>query len=230
MKKILAIGDIHGRDDWKRVVEKADWDICVFVGDYFDSYDLSPNIQLVNFLDIVDFKKKNKDKVILLTGNHDLHYMLPKEQYSGYQETYAHRYKWLLEAAKPLMKRAYEYHGLLFTHAGVTESWAMQHGVATEHIASEINLLPLEAFAFSSRQPYDPYGDAIHQGPMWVRPRSLKKDAIKGYTQIVGHTQVEAITDYTDTIKLIDSPESGEYLVIKVTNNKYEFDIRNVGI
>jgi predicted phosphodiesterase len=37
--KIVAIGDIHGRDYWKQIIEQEqDADVFVFVGDYFDSF------------------------------------------------------------------------------------------------------------------------------------------------------------------------------------------------
>ncbi len=35
--KIITIGDIHGRDFWKKILEEP-MDQLVFIGDYFDSY------------------------------------------------------------------------------------------------------------------------------------------------------------------------------------------------
>lgn len=41
--KIVAIGDIHGRDIWEDIVKKEhDADKIVFVGDYFDTRDNMP--------------------------------------------------------------------------------------------------------------------------------------------------------------------------------------------
>lgn len=72
--KIIALGDIHGRDIWKDIVKKeSDADKIVFVGDYVDTHDnISPYKQVDNFKEIVEYKKENKDKVILLIGNHKL--------------------------------------------------------------------------------------------------------------------------------------------------------------
>ena len=39
--KLVAIGDIHGRDIWKQIVETEQPNTVVFVGDYFDSFDKS---------------------------------------------------------------------------------------------------------------------------------------------------------------------------------------------
>ncbi|MFM7767039.1 MAG: hypothetical protein ACKO9S_04160 [Bacteroidota bacterium] len=38
MKKIVAIGDIPGRDVWKKIVKShQDADRIIFIGDYFDA-------------------------------------------------------------------------------------------------------------------------------------------------------------------------------------------------
>ena len=38
--KYILIGDIHGRTQWKKIVEKEkDADKFIFLGDYFDPYD-----------------------------------------------------------------------------------------------------------------------------------------------------------------------------------------------
>jgi predicted MPP superfamily phosphohydrolase len=70
---ICAIGDIHGNPLWEKIVEKEsdNSDLIVFLGDYFDSFSYSTVEQIHNFLKIIEFKKKNNDKVILLIGNHD---------------------------------------------------------------------------------------------------------------------------------------------------------------
>jgi predicted phosphodiesterase len=35
--KTIAVGDIHGRDSWKRLAEQESFDQIIFLGDYFDS-------------------------------------------------------------------------------------------------------------------------------------------------------------------------------------------------
>jgi metallophosphoesterase superfamily enzyme len=71
--KLLAIGDIHGRDVWKDINFLA-FDKVVFVGDYVDSYIRSDWQVYQNLKEIIDLKKQNFDKVVLLLGNHDIHY------------------------------------------------------------------------------------------------------------------------------------------------------------
>jgi predicted phosphodiesterase len=86
MKKILVIPDIHGRDYWKKVVNQHidDVDQIVFLGDYFDSFDIKPLFQIHNFKEIMEIRKMFSDKVITLIGNHDYHYLrFTNSQYSG---------------------------------------------------------------------------------------------------------------------------------------------------
>ena len=46
MSKTIYIGDIHGRDVWEEIVEKHDdADNIVFIGDYFDSFDIPAVVQ-----------------------------------------------------------------------------------------------------------------------------------------------------------------------------------------
>ena len=79
--KILVIPDIHGETFWKEPVQKYidQVDRIVFLGDYLDPYpeegkDYSPQGLFDNLMDIIDLKRTNMDKVVLLKGNHDQHY------------------------------------------------------------------------------------------------------------------------------------------------------------
>ena len=59
------------------------------------------------------------------------------------------------------------------------------------------------------------YGDSINNGPLWVRPRSLQKDSLDDYIQVVGHTHMKGkITINEDKLYFCDSLPN-EYLVIE---------------
>jgi hypothetical protein len=75
--KIVAIGDIHGRDLWKAIVKaEPDADYYIFVGDYFDRSLKSPAEQVRNFEEILEWKQsRTRGEVSLLLGNHDYHYL-----------------------------------------------------------------------------------------------------------------------------------------------------------
>ena len=63
------IGDIHGQDSWKRLVDEDC--INIFVGDYFDPYqDFTVEELERNFMEIVEYKRKHRKNTVLLYGNH----------------------------------------------------------------------------------------------------------------------------------------------------------------
>ena len=119
--KIVAIGDLHGNDIWKEIISAhRNTDIFVFIGDYFDSLDISPEKQINNFKDLITFKEANKDEVILLLGNHSYHYLgVCDDRYSGYQRAHASVYRDLLTDAieKNLLQMCYTHRNFLFSHA-----------------------------------------------------------------------------------------------------------------
>lgn len=112
-KKILSIGDIHGRDTWKEILfgssyEYNIWatavangaspvdelwkdmpfmsyDKIIFVGDYVDSYKISNSVIKHNLHEIIELKKALGDLVVLLIGNHDVQYIVDDQVCSGYR-------------------------------------------------------------------------------------------------------------------------------------------------
>lgn len=209
-KKIIAIGDIHGRDVWRKI---PDADRVVFVGDYFDSRSgISGVAQLENFFDICHYKMENPEKVVLLLGNHDYHYLRGvSESYTGYQPLMRFTFELALHEArnKGLMQWVYLEDGFLFSHAGVTKTWLKANGGDL----SKINDLPDKAFRFNPGDNDSPVGDDVCQSPIWVRPGSLEADRLESVVHVVGHTMQDGIGVGDDVI-YIDALESGEYLEI----------------
>ena len=75
MESIVAIGDIHGMESWRNIVEKHYESKIVFMGDYLDPYGyVTRENQLMNLCSIISLKMNRPDDVVLLLGNHDLHY------------------------------------------------------------------------------------------------------------------------------------------------------------
>lgn len=91
---MIVIPDVHGRLFWKEAVAAAKEDeTIIFLGDYLDPYShefekdplmaqfaetnkTKSNHVLNNFKEIIEFKKQNPDKVVLLLGNHDCTYAI----------------------------------------------------------------------------------------------------------------------------------------------------------
>lgn len=208
--KILAIGDTHGRTDWRVLLEQdlSQYKRIVFIGDYFDTHDdITQQQQIDNFQDIIFFKKKYLDKVILLIGNHDYHYMGDFSiTYSGFISANAFTVRELLQQAlkESLIQMSHlevtKQIPILFTHAGVTKTWWLKNGEldSLDNISNRINDLFIytpKVFEFTAGPKYNNYGDEICQTPIWIRPHSLLADTVsKDILQVVGHTQMKEIT------------------------------------
>ena len=79
--KVLVVPDVHGRLFWTEevygVLENTDDVKVVFLGDYLDPYDedcVDKEYCIKVLDDIIELKKKYRDRVILIIGNHDYHY------------------------------------------------------------------------------------------------------------------------------------------------------------
>jgi predicted phosphodiesterase len=226
--KIIVLGDTHGLDKWKEIV-KQPFSKVIFLGDYFDSFDVLFQDQWENFTDILEFKSQNPDKVILLLGNHEYHYLgATNEHYSGYQFENSSQIGACLdsEIEEGNIQICYVHYDFIFSHAGITNTWYNENVPIKVNIRDDINNLfktNPEKFKFTPSTPLDNSGDSITQSPLWVRPRALLSDKIDGFTQVVGHTHKESIEINEDVI-FMDTLEYGnEYLII----NK---DIPEVGV
>lgn len=141
-RKVLFVGDIHGRSDWITYVEEAvmrESTDAVFIGDYVDSFDHNGREIEQNLHRIISFKKKidkrhikpRQDRigrVYLLLGNHDYAYMLGKTATSGYNHNWAQTYHRIFEENWDLFDLAWghedeEGNYTLATHAGITYDW-----------------------------------------------------------------------------------------------------------
>lgn len=197
--KTLIIGDVHGYDTWKSLIEKESPDKVIFLGDYFDSFALSGDVQADNFKEIIKYKEKHKDSTILLLGNHDYHYLMIGVNYSGYKPTTKFLAQPLLEDAvdRGLMEIIHVKDGVIYSHAGVSEYWLKNVSGVNKLEDIVFGKLNLDTLDWNGIKGFNPYGDTISNSPIWIRPYSLSKDMLKGYDQVVGHTtHKEVMTTY----------------------------------
>lgn len=220
---ITTIGDIHGHDSWKKLIEEnKDTDKFVFLGDYVDSFSVPDSTVIENLLDILKYKEDNPDKVILLLGNHDYHYITNDREchYSGFRRSISDRLHNILHKAyfeDKLIKLIHEEGKYIFSHAGITNCWLQT--VSNVHEVSElndVNKLDFDTLDWNSYTGISWSGNTISQSPIWVRPYSLEKDMYdKGDTvQIVGHTCVYDLSNYDNKIYVCDCMHCGQYLQI----------------
>lgn len=191
--KIIAIGDIHGRDFWQEFIDELA-DEIVFVGDYFDAYDvhISPEEEIRNFKAILALKREKPDRVKLLIGNHDYHYLNGVgQQYSRFNESAAAAITAVLEDALDVLQICYVYKDVVFNHAGLTKTWCGNNDIDLENLEQSINqkfISDRKAFGFV-RGIGDTDGSNVRQSPIWVRPPQLLVDKLDGFKQVVGHTK-----------------------------------------
>lgn len=226
MKQII-IGDIHGHDTWKRIIEQEKtFDRIVFLGDYHDSFKISSKSIVDNFKSIVELKNSLKNKVVLLCGNHDYHYIEGIDsKFSGYRpELKGMQKEMLFELIQndTIQLCFKDEENRLYSHAGISRTWLknLNKDISIENIDKELNNLfknSLGLFNFVYGKSYNYYGDDPENGPLWIRPNSLYYDAINEYDQIVGHTQPQyplvIKSNQKTNIYLADTLKFGYYIV-----------------
>ena len=246
--KTIIIGDVHGRDQWKQIVaQEKDADTVIFLGDYFDSFDISAVEQMHNFKEIVEFKEtsftnagtedQHKTRVIMLIGNHDYHYFpeINDSSTSGYQTRMAMVIKQLIGEKREHLQVAHRIGEFVFTHAGISSQWLDDTVIdwTEENMVDKINELftytPLSLDYRSYRMlsatewsGASGYGNETYQGPMWIRPKALmsaNKDTLrKKIIQVVGHT-------YQNEIDKEGKATGGRYYFVDVQETSQEYMI-----
>ena len=246
--KTIIIGDVHGRDQWKQIVaQEKDADMVIFLGDYFDSFDISAVEQMHNFKEIVEFKEtsftnagtddQHKTRVIMLIGNHDYHYFpeINDSSTSGYQTRMAMVIKQLIAEKREHLQVAHRIGEFVFSHAGISSEWLDDTVTdwTEENMVDKINELfkytPLsldyrsfKMFSATEWSGANGYGNETYQGPMWIRPKALmsaNKDTLrKKIIQVVGHT-------YQNEIDKEGKATGGRYYFVDVQETSQEYMI-----
>lgn len=198
------IGDIHGRKTWKEAFDPDA--VNIFVGDYFDAFnDRSADDCIRNLSEIIELKRANPGSVVLLFGNHDIHYFDVSGQYSRRcQGQASHIRRFLTENMQQFHGVAYSIDDkVLVSHAGVTLTWLEKHGfpedddITPDNVARHCNELFFSGYEdnshyWSGLDNYEPVsrdGENADDPPVWVRPAVLFDDnafADTEYFQVVG--------------------------------------------
>lgn len=197
MSKILIVPDVHGRSFWHRAEELVnDVDKIVFLGDYLDPYGyegITFDMALEEFEKILEFKDKYNDKVVLLIGNHDCHYIstsfmdCSRLNYSKRQDIHELYMKHIDK-----FNLVWECDKWLFSHAGVHQEWMELCQFTIDDLKDfktfrEENFPSLACLSFY-RGGWNTVGSCV-----WADLReSLKHELLPEFHHIVGHTQLEA--------------------------------------
>lgn len=232
MKKRLILGDMHGLIDvYQKIYKKENPDDVICLGDYVDSFDVDVKYQEYNMKQLVEMKKNHdKGEFIILLGNHDFHYLYgyPQyERYSGFSWTtfeWAHKYFTELVDDKTIqLIYKDDANKILYSHAGITNTWLNDWTINVDELNEILfrnRFNEVQILCFSHEQPYNSYGDNVHQSCIWVREKSLLSDMYKDknglvWNQVVGHTPGWNIRTLNDNLKICDAlgKKLSEYLV-----------------
>lgn len=209
MSKILIVPDVHGRSFWHKAEELInDVNKVVFLGDYLDPYGhegITFDDALKEFEKILEFKDKYGDKVVMLIGNHDCHYIS-----TSFMDCSRLNYLKRQDIHELYMKHIdkfqliWEFNTWLFSHAGVYEGWMDLCQFTIDDLKDfttfiEKNFSSLACLSFY-RGGWDTTGSCV-----WADIReSIRNTLLPGYHHIVGHTQLESEPYKADTITCVD--------------------------
>lgn len=209
MAKILIVPDVHGRKFWHKAKELIDEvDQVVFLGDYLDPYSregITFEDALDEFEQILEFKEKHSNKVILLVGNHDMHYIKTEfmdcSRLNVWRRVEVHD---LFMNNIDKFQLIYEIDKYLFSHAGVYKEWMDKYALQLEE------LLDFKQFL---RGRWNTLEDvSMHRGG-WCNVgscvwsdinESVRHELLPDVRHIVGHTQLIEKPYITSKIACLD--------------------------
>lgn len=206
--RILAVGDIHGRNVFNKIhFEK--YDKVIFLGDYCDSHSCEVTGEEIYeiFVEVIRLKKEMPEKIELLLGNHDLQYYFYRTDYFNkvyfgqFDFATADMFSEMFKKEKRLFKAAYQIGNFLFTHAGLTKKMREEFAeIPMKKLASTLNKKFLTKkkidcrllWMGKNRCGFEPTGSIF-----WADIRDFAEGIPEDLWQIVGHNQVKEITLFT---------------------------------
>lgn len=221
---IIVIPDIHTKyEKAERVCRKFKDHKIVFIGDYFDNFNDTPEDNVFTAEWLVE--SLNKPNRIHLTGNHDECYNPKRKLFcSGFTETKKEAINKVLKPEHWDKLKYYHFeNNWLFSHAGINRHWF------GDPMSDKVNLDSLENKISNAIQKQlignldnaiwavDMYRGGSHQfgGILWQHWR--KMELIPNLKQCVGHTPLDRIQIISDNIfnshiMNIDNSATGIYL------------------
>lgn len=207
MKEILVIPDVHGRRFWKDAVEKYPELPTIFLGDYHDPYPdegISVKNSLSNFQEIINYSK-SRENVLLLLGNHDLHYLCNFGEACRLDYENSSEIHYLLLDNLKQMKIAHLAHigdkNVIFSHAPILKPWVEAVGLEDDaaEIVSRLNSLletivmePWETEKMIGHTSFWRGGNDSAGSPVWADCREINHNLLLSVDfSIFGHTQLK---------------------------------------
>ena len=210
MSKILICPDVHGRKFWHKAIEMIDEvDQVVFLGDYLDPYShegITFEDALIELEGILALKEDYPDKVVLLVGNHDIHYI--KVEFMDCSRLNVHRRTEVHDLFMNNIDKfqlIHEIDNYLFSHAGVYLRWTKKYEITLEELFNFKKFLEGRWYTLEDvsyiRGGWCKVGSCI-----WADIRESVENElpIMFKKQIVGHTQMQEKPYITTKIACLD--------------------------
>jgi predicted phosphodiesterase len=227
MTKILIVPDVHGRKFWHKAKEMIDnVDKVVFLGDYLDPYShegITFEDSVEEFKDILNFKEQYSDKVVLLVGNHDMHYIKTEfmncSRLNVWRRVEIHD---LFINNIDKFQLIHEVDKYLFSHAGVYLEWTKKYEITLEELFDFKKFLEkrwqtLEDVSYA-RGGWDKVGSCV-----WADIReSVQNELLPNLRHIIGHTQMESKPYITTKVACLDVRQC--FILDTETDEIMEFD------
>ena len=200
--KTIIIGDVHGSTYWKEVVDENHGSRYIFMGDYIDPYrEISTKDLIDNLKDIIELKKERPDDVVLLLGNHDMHYIdADFEMSSRFDDKIKEEAKILFLRNIHLFAFAFQEGNYIFTHAGISQKWFLEDfkGDVTKNIAEQLNNpdMPAEQIRALHQAGQARCGRWSTTGGIFWADISELNDPLQGFVQYTGHNRVDDIREF----------------------------------
>lgn len=201
MSLCLVIPDVHLKpfifDRAEKIIESGQADFAVQIGDLVDDWGQTTNVGKYNqtMKRAYDFHRAHPDTLWVL-GNHDADYYGPYESMSSGHSVVAEVdvSEWMAEladiGAAPRVIHIVD--NVIFTHAGLTESWMAYLSslyMGYDYPGDDETLIRLINLA----APSDFF---MNDSPLWARPQMRPDEEPyhhRGCLQVVGHTPVEGV-------------------------------------
>ena len=177
------------------------------MGDYIDPYREISNKDLINNLkEIIQFKKEQPDNVVLLLGNHDMHYLDDDfEICCRFDEEIEDEVSMLFLRNIHLFVFAFQEGNHIYTHAGISQKWFLEDfkGDINKNIAEQLNNARIDQLPALYRCGWFRGGDINAVGGIFWADINELTDPLPHYMQIVGHSRVDDIHEYENNNGMI---------------------------
>ena len=221
MSKLIIIPDVHGRSFWRKAVEENPQEAFIFLGDYLDPYPQDGVIveeAFAGLQEIVSLKESRPEKVTLLWGNHDLHYLYPDLEGSRYDRKNAARNRDYFNDHRKDFQLAAEWivggERYLFTHAGVGTLWVESFlpSLPEDKITADFLNECMKVSSFIpalSKVSYYRGGPDMYGSCIWadLQEQGELYNQLQSSIQVFGHTMVLEAFNYDNRVYGLDCQE-----------------------